>query len=65
MLGGTPYERAAGFRTGGYTSISKAPARFLWLPPQTPNGLAVARMARQHRPGLPIIFVTGSSELAD
>jgi DNA-binding LytR/AlgR family response regulator len=37
----------------------------LQLQPRTPNGLAVARMARRHRPGLPIIFVTGHAELAE
>jgi DNA-binding NtrC family response regulator len=73
------YERAlsrAGYRTHGYTSyfeaaedIDKGAGALLvvdiQLPPRTPNGLAVARMARQHRPGLPIIFVTGFHELAE
>ncbi len=34
------------------------------LPVGTPQGLAVALMARHHRPGLPIIFVTGFPEMA-
>jgi hypothetical protein len=73
------YERAlekAGYRAQGYTSYFKAAAEIdrgagallvvdLQLPPRTPNGLAVARMARLHRPGLPIIFVTGHHELAE
>ena len=73
------YERAlsrAGYRTQGYTSyfeaaedIDKGAGALLvvdiQLPPRTPNGLSVARMARQHRPGLPIIFVTGYHELAE
>ncbi|MEA2739424.1 MAG: hypothetical protein QOH05_2731, partial [Acetobacteraceae bacterium] len=72
------YERAlslAGYRTRGYASyfdaaedIDKGAGALLvvdlQLPPQTPHGLAVARMARQHRPGLPIIFITGYHELA-
>ena len=72
------YERAlsrAGYRTQGYTSYFEAAGDIdkgggallvvdLQLPPRTPHGLAVARMARQHRPGLPIIFVTGFHELA-
>src|SRR6201986_2098847 len=72
------YERAfarAGYRTQGYSSYFEAADEIdqgagallvvdLQLPPCTPNGLAVALMARQHRPGLPIIFVTGYSELA-
>jgi DNA-binding NtrC family response regulator len=73
------YERAlsrAGYRTQGYTSYFEAAEDIdkgagallvvdLQLPPRTPNGLAVARMARLHRPGLPIIFVTGFHELAE
>jgi DNA-binding NtrC family response regulator len=72
------YERAlsrAGYRTQGYTSYFEAAEDIdkgagallvvdLQLLPRTPNGLAVARMARLHRPGLPIIFVTGFHELA-
>jgi DNA-binding NtrC family response regulator len=72
------YERAlsrAGYRTHGYASYFDAAEEIdkgagallvvdLQLPPSTPHGLAVARMARQHRPGLPIIFVTGYHELA-
>jgi DNA-binding NtrC family response regulator len=73
------YERAfarAGYRTQGYASYFEAAEAIdkgagallvvdIQLPPHTPNGLAVARMARQHRPGLPIIFVTGHHELAE
>jgi DNA-binding NtrC family response regulator len=72
------YERAikaAGYQTAGYKTyfdaaddIDKGAGALLvvdlQLPPGTPQGLAVARMARHHRPGLPIIFVTGHSELA-
>jgi DNA-binding response OmpR family regulator len=66
--------QAAGFQTGGFGTYFAAAADIdngagallvdLLLPPGTPQGLAVARMARHHRPGLPIIFVTGSSEMA-
>jgi DNA-binding NtrC family response regulator len=73
------YERAlsrVGYQTTGYKSyfeaaedIDKGAGALLivdiQLPPGTPNGLAVARMARHHRPGLPIIFVTGYPELAE
>jgi two-component system, NtrC family, nitrogen regulation response regulator GlnG len=73
------YERAfarAGYRTQGYANYFEAAEEIdkgagallvvdLRLPPRTPNGLAIARMARQHRPGLPIIFVTGNPELAE
>jgi DNA-binding NtrC family response regulator len=73
------YERAlsrAGYRTQGYSSYFEAAEDVdkgagallvvdLQLPPHTPNGLAIARMARRHRPGLPIIFVTGYHELAE
>jgi DNA-binding NtrC family response regulator len=73
------YERAlsrAGYRTHGYANYFEAAEDIdkgagallvvdLQLPPRTPNGLAVARMARQHRPGLPIIFVTGHAGLAE
>jgi DNA-binding LytR/AlgR family response regulator len=65
-----------GYRTQGYTSYFEAAEDIdkgagallvvdLQLPPRTPNGLAVARMARLHRPGLPNIFVTGFHELAE
>ena len=71
------YERAllgAGYPTIGYPSYFAAAAAIdqgvgmllvvdLQLPPGTPNGLSIARMARRHRPGLPIIFVTGYPEL--
>ena len=73
------YERAlsrAGYRTQGYSSYFEAAEDIdkgagallvvdLKMPPHTPHGLAIARMARQHRPGLPIIFVTGYLELAE
>jgi DNA-binding NtrC family response regulator len=72
------YERAllgAGYRTKGYPSYSVAAEDIdrgigmllvvdLQLAPQTPNGLAIARMARRHRPGLPVVFVTGHPELS-
>ena len=72
------YERAllgAGYPTIGFPSYHAAAAAIdqgvgrllvvdLQLPPRTPNGLSIARMARLHRPGLPIIFVTGYHELA-
>ena len=61
------YERAlsrAGYRTQGYSSYFEAAEDIdkgagallvvdLQMPPRTPNGLAIARMARHHRPGLP------------
>ena len=72
------YERAlqaAGFRTAGFGTYFAAAPEIdngagalllvdLLLPPGTPQGLAISRMARHHRPDLPIIFVTGSSEMA-
>ncbi len=72
------YERAlnaAGYETAGFGSYFTAAAEIdrgagallvvdIELPPGTPQGLAVARMARHHRPGLPVIFVTGHPELA-
>jgi DNA-binding NtrC family response regulator len=72
------YERAlsaAGYSTIGYPSYYAAAEAIdqgigrllvvdLQLPPRTPNGLSIALMARHHRPGLPIIFVTGHYELA-
>jgi DNA-binding NtrC family response regulator len=72
------YERAlsrGGYQTAGYKSYFEAAGEIdngagallivdLQLQPGTPNGLAVARMARHHRPGLPIIFVTGYPDLA-
>jgi hypothetical protein len=72
------YEHAlsrAGYQTLGYPSyfaaaeaIDQGVGRLLvvdlQLPPRTPNGLSIALMARRHRPGLPIIFVTGHPELA-
>src|ERR1700677_3641897 len=73
------YERAlsrAGYRTQCYANYFEAAEDIdkgagallvvdLQLQPGTPNGLAIARMARQYRPGLPIIFVTGPAELAE
>jgi DNA-binding response OmpR family regulator len=64
------YESAftrAGYRAQSYTTYFEAADEIdkgagallvvdLQLPPGTPNGLAIARMARQHRPGLPIIL---------
>jgi DNA-binding NtrC family response regulator len=72
------YERAllrAGYRVHGYPSYSGAADDIdrglgmllivdLQLVPSTPNGLAIARMARRHRPALPIIFVTRHPELS-
>lgn len=72
------YERAllgAGYPTIGYPTYHAAAEAIdqgvgmllvvdLQLLPGTPNGLSIARMARSHRPGLPIIFVTGHHELA-
>lgn len=72
------YQRAlcgAGYRTIGYPSYFAAAEAIdqgvgmllvvdIQLPPHTPNGLAIALMARQRRPGLPIIFVTGHHELS-
>jgi DNA-binding NtrC family response regulator len=29
------------------------------MPPGKPHGLALARMARVHRPGFPVMFMTG------
>jgi DNA-binding NtrC family response regulator len=31
----------------------------LVFPPGQPNGLALARSAAQHRPGLPVVFISG------
>jgi len=73
------YERAlssAGYQTAGYRTyfaaaedIDKGAGALLvvdlQLPPGTPQGLAIARMARLHRPGLPVIFVTGYPEMAE
>jgi DNA-binding NtrC family response regulator len=72
------YEHAlsrAGYPTAGYPSYFAAAEAIdhgagrllvvdLRLPPRTPNGFSIALMARKHRPGLPIIFVTGHPELA-
>jgi DNA-binding NtrC family response regulator len=73
------YERAlnaAGYRTAGFETYFAAAQEIdngtgallvvdLFLPPGTPQGLSIARMARHHRPGLPIIFVTGHPEIAE
>jgi DNA-binding NtrC family response regulator len=72
------YERAlsnAGYQTIGYPSYLSAAEDIdrgvgmllvadIQLAPRTPNGAAIARMARHRRPGLPIIFVTGHPELS-
>lgn len=73
------YEHAlqtAGYQTAGFGSYFAAAKEIdngagallvvdIRLPPGTPQGLSVARMARHHRPGLPVIFVTGHPELAE
>jgi DNA-binding NtrC family response regulator len=73
------YERAlsvAGYQTAGYKTyfaaaedIDKGAGALLLvdilLPSGTPQGLAIARMARHRRPDLPIIFVTGYPEVAE
>ena len=67
--------QAAGFQTAGFGTYFAAAREIdagagalllvdLILPPGTPQGLAIARMARHHRPGLPIIFVTGEPGMA-
>ncbi len=64
-----------GYQTAGFGSYFAAAPQLdngagallvvdLQLPPGTPQGLAVALMARHRRPGLPIIFVTGFPEMA-
>jgi DNA-binding NtrC family response regulator len=72
------YEHAlhvAGYQTAGFGSYFGAALEIdegagallvvdIQLPPGTPHGLAIARMARLRRPGLPIIFVTGYPEMA-
>jgi|ERR1700722_4478998 DNA-binding NtrC family response regulator len=72
------YERVlsgAGYPTTGYSNYHAAAEAIdrgfgvllvvdLQLLPGTPNGLSIARMARFHRPGLPIIFVTGHPEFS-
>jgi DNA-binding NtrC family response regulator len=73
------YERAlnaGGYRTAGFETYFAAAQEIdngtgallvvdLFLPPGTPQGLSIALMARHHRPGLPIIFVTGHPEIAE
>jgi DNA-binding response OmpR family regulator len=67
--------KAAGYRTASFETYFAAAEEIdkgagallvvdLQLPPGTPQGLSIARMARNHRPGLPIIFVTGHSDTA-
>jgi DNA-binding NtrC family response regulator len=67
--------QAAGYQTGSFETYFAAAEEIdkgagavlvvgLRLPPGTPQGLSIARMARHRRPGLPIIFVTGHPELA-
>jgi len=34
------------------------------LPPGTPHDISVAGMARMHRPGLPVLYVTGYADHA-
>jgi DNA-binding NtrC family response regulator len=72
------YEQAlkpAGYQTTGFETYFAAAAEIdngagallvvdLRLPPGTPQGLSIARMARHHRPGLPTVFVTGHPEMA-
>jgi DNA-binding NtrC family response regulator len=68
--------KAAGYQTAGFAAYFAAAPEIdkgasallvvdLQLPPGTPQGLSIARMARHHRPGLPIIFVTGHPETAE
>jgi DNA-binding NtrC family response regulator len=68
--------KAAGYQTAGFAAYFAAASEIdkgmgallvvdLQLPPGTPQGLSIARMARHHRPGLPIIFVTGHPETAE
>jgi len=73
------YERAlsrAGYSTIGYPNYYAAAEAIdrgvgmllvldLQLPPRYTPGLSIARMARHHRPGLPIIFITGYPEMFD
>jgi DNA-binding NtrC family response regulator len=73
------YERAlnaAGYQTAGFRSYFDATLEIdngvgallvvdLQLPPGTPQGLSIARMARYRRPNLPILFVTGHRQLAE
>jgi DNA-binding NtrC family response regulator len=65
----------AGFQTAGFSTYFDAAEEIdngagallvvdLQLPPGSPQGVAVARMARHRRPGLPVIFVTGHPHLA-
>ena len=65
----------AGYQTAGFATYFAAASEIdngagvllvvdILLPPGTPQGLAIARMARHHRPGLPMIFVTGHPEMA-
>lgn len=67
--------KSAGYQTAGFTSYFAAAPEIdagagallvvdIKLPSGTPHGFAVAKMARDYRPGLPIIFVTGHPEMA-
>jgi DNA-binding response OmpR family regulator len=67
---------AAGYETAGFRDYFAAAAEIdtgagtllvvdIRLPPGTPQGVSVARMARNRRQGLPIIFVTGDTELTN
>jgi DNA-binding NtrC family response regulator len=72
------YERAlnaVGYQTAGFGTYFEAAPEIdqgagallvvdIRLPPGTPQGLSIARMARHRRPGLPILFVTGFPEMA-
>lgn len=66
---------AAGYQTTGYGSYFAAAQEIdagsgallvvdIQLPPGTPQGLSIARMAQYRRSDLPIIFVTGHPEMA-
>jgi DNA-binding NtrC family response regulator len=73
------YERAlnaAGYQTAGFRSYFDAAPEIdngagallvvdLQLPPGTPQGLSIARMARYRRPDLLILFVTGHPQLVE
>ena len=72
------YERAlnaSGYQTVGFRTyfdvapeLEKGAGALLvvdiQMPPKPPQRLEVAQMARHHRPGLPIVFVTGDPETA-
>jgi DNA-binding NtrC family response regulator len=67
--------KAAGYQTAGFGDYFAAAPEIdagagallvvdMQLPAGTPQGLSVARMAQNHRPGVPIIFVTDHPEMA-